>query len=369
MPRVPLAILRLLAALLGGLSYFAVPANAQLDVFGSGAGWFHCNADEYLDLCYVTPEGQVVLLVYDPQNQEFADSSALIPQSIQGVSSGTGVACGDLNNDGLSDLFFTFGPANNGQGGAEHLLLNRGTSFQLVSRPAGINPGDQGDVLSGSAALFDYDNDGLLDIYVANYGDPFLANDGWSEQLFHNTGVDLNGVPHFTDVAATLKVDKPYNGQSNWTLGLATFDYDNDGDTDLYLANDYNGLDQFGNCCRDGDNILYRNDGGTFVDVSYAAGAADPGWAMGVAVGDYDRDGWLDLYVSNFWEDALLRNNKNGTFTNVTALCGLPTERLFDEPCTVCNGWGTAFFDFDNDGDLDIHVVNGWITNDQGQTL
>src|SRR6185436_12520178 len=109
---------------------------------------------------------------------QFADSTGMIPASVQNVSSGTGVACGDLNNDGLSDIFLTFGPSNSsGQGGANHLLLNRGTYFQVVSRPAGITGGTQGEVLSASAALFDYNNDGLLDIYIANYGDPFLAND------------------------------------------------------------------------------------------------------------------------------------------------------------------------------------------------
>ena len=351
-----------------GLSCLSRTAAAQLDSFGSGAGWFDCNGDDHMDLCYVTPHGHVVLLVYDPIVHTFVDSTGMIPASVQNVASGTGVACGDLNNDGLSDIFLTFAPSNStGQGGSNHLLLNRGTYFQVVSRPAGIT----GEVFSASAALFDYDNDGLLDIYIANYGDPFLANEGYDKQLFHNDGVDVNGVPHFTDLATSLGVEKAHHGQSNWTLGLAVGDYDNDGDMDLFLANDYNGNDQFGNCCRPGGDILYRNNGnGTFTDVTYSAGAvADSGWAMGTAFGDYDQDGWLDLYIANFWEDALLRNNHDGTFTNVTALSGLPTEHLGDQPCTTCNSWGVGFVDFDNDGDLDIHVVNGYITNDQGQTI
>ena len=371
MPRFPFAPLYLAAGILVGLSWFALPAQAQLDAFGSGAGWFDCNGDDYMDLCYVTPHGHVVLLVYDPITHQFADSTGMIPASVQNVSSGTGVACGDLNNDGLSDIFLTFGPSNSsGQGGANHLLLNRGTYFQVVSRPAGITGGTQGEVLSASAALFDYNNDGLLDIYIANYGDPFLANDGYDKQLFRNDGVDLAGIPHFTDVATSLGVEKAHHGESNWTLGLAVGDYDNDGDMDLFLANDYNGNDQFGNCCRPGGDILYRNEGnGTFTDVTYAAGAADSGWAMGTAFGDYDQDGWVDLYVANFWEDALLHNNHDGTFTNVTAESGLPMQHVGDQPCTTCNSWGVSFIDFDNDGDLDIHVVNGYITNDQGQTI
>ena len=364
-PRVP--FLPLFGGILLGLLCFALPAAAQLDTFGSGAGWFDCNGDDYLDLCYVTPHGHIVLLVYDPITHQFADSSGMIPTSVQDVASGTGVACGDLNNDGLSDIFLTFAPSNStGKGGSNHLLLNRGTYFQVVSRPAGIT----GEVFSASAALFDYNNDGRLDIYVANYGDPFNANDGYDKQLFRNDYIDAGGVPHYTDVATSLGVEKAHNGQSNWTLGLAVGDYDNDGDMDLFLANDYNGNDQFGNCCRPGGDILFRNDGnGTFTDVTYAAGAADSGWAMGTAFGDYDQDGWLDLYVANFWQDALLHNNHDGTFTNVTALSGLPTQHLGDEPCTTCNSWGVGFLDYDNDGDLDIHVVNGYITNDQGQTI
>src|SRR5262245_39267268 len=97
-PRVPF-IPRIAGILLGLLS-FALPASAQIDSFGSGAGWFDCNGDQYLDLCYVTPHGHVVLLVYDPITHQFADSSGMIPASVQNVSTGTGVACGDLNNDG-----------------------------------------------------------------------------------------------------------------------------------------------------------------------------------------------------------------------------------------------------------------------------
>jgi enediyne biosynthesis protein E4 len=364
MPRIPLVPLGLVCGVFAALSLFARPAAAQLDAFGSGAGWFDCNGDDYLDICYVTPQGQIVLLVYNPATGAYADSSNMIPVSVQNAALGTGVACGDVNNDGLSDIFLTF---NTELGGSNVLLLNRGTSFQAVSRAAGISGAA---VLSGSAALFDYNGDGLLDIYVANYGDPFLANDGWNNQLFRNTGVDQNGVPHFTDVATSLGVERGHLGESNWTLGLAVGDYDNDGDMDLYLANDYNGTDAAGHGLRPGDNILYRNEGnGTFTDVSYISGAADTGWAMGTAFGDFDQDGWLDIFVSNFWADALLHNNHDGTFTNVTALCGMPTQPLFDQPCTVCNGWGTGFIDYDNDGDLDIHVANGYITNDRGQTI
>ena len=349
----------LAAFLIGILAGNTSPAMAQADAIGAGGGWFDCDNDGDLDVCYVTPQGRIVLLIYNSALKQFVDNTDdAIPLGVQYPRPGLGVACGDVNNDGWSDIFITFT-------GANLLLLNNGdVTFTAVR--AGLVGGVEGEVMSASAAMFDYDRDGFLDIYVANY-------EGHANQLFHNDGVDGTGLPHFTDLAVTLGMDLAKNGQSDWSLGLAVADYDNDGDSDLYVANDYNGLDPNGGFLSPGPNILYRNDinlDGTFTDVSKDAGVADAGWAMGTAFGDYDQDGYLDLFITNFWEDALLRNNGNGTFTNVTALVGMPTIRpdpADTSQCTVCNGWGTSFIDFDNDGDLDLQVTNGYITNGEGQ--
>jgi hypothetical protein len=330
---------------------------AQPEAMGAGAGWFDCNQDGYLDLCFMTPQGKITLLLYNPGIQEFVDHSATaFPVGLQSASPGVSVACADVNNDGWPDLFLTFN-------GANHLLLNHGdTVFEPISRKAGIGPTSEGDVLTASAAFLDYDADGLMDLYIANY-------DGSANQFFHNLGIDEAGIPHFTDVAPALGMDTAKNGQSDWGLGVAVSDYDNDGDPDIYLANDYDGVGD--GVLNPGGNILYRNEGdGTFTDVTDFAGVRDDGWAMGTAFGDFNNDGWMDLFVTNFWNDALYQNNKNGTFTNVTALVGMPSAKPAEQetqPCRVCNGWGTQFIDFDNDGDLDIHVTNGYITNGEGQ--
>lgn len=354
---------RLGAALVIFLTFVTVlslPAHAQ-EPMGSGVGWIDCNLDGALDLVYLTPAGKVHMLMYSPLAKTFQDvTSTHIPvQASNSSHTGMAVVCGDVNNDGFPDLFLT-------TAGPNRLLLNDGTGkFTLVTRAAGIeaNPAD-GEVLTASAAFLDYDNDGLLDIYVVNY-------EGHSNQLFHNLGIDGDGIPLYEDVAPAMGVDIAGGEASNWGLGVAVADYDNDGDCDLYVANDYNGVAEGGGALNPGRNVLYRNDGGTFVDVSVASGSDDPGWAMGVVFGDYNQDGHLDIFLANFWEDVLYHNNGDGTFTDKAVELGIqgPDHDPEEDGPTGYNGWGTTFFDYDNDGDMDIHVANGYITNDQGQVL
>ena len=130
--------------------------------------------------------------------------------------------------------------------------------------------------------------------------------------------------------------------------GVALFDYDNDNDIDMYLVNGTN-LDS-ADAAPDAMNRLYRNDGdGRFVDVTEASGVGDRGYGAGVCVGDYDNDGWLDLYVTNFSSNVLYRNNGDGTFTDRTAEAGV---QVLDWSA------GCAFADVDADGDLDLYVAN-----------
>jgi hypothetical protein len=286
--------------------------------------------------------------MFDPNQNLFVDHSEVaLPEPIRNLGlPGMAVVCGDVNNDGLEDIVLT----TNGQ---NFLLLNDSDcTFTSVGRSVGFT----GEYLSASAAFIDYNLDGLLDLFVGNYA-------GSPNRLYRNEGIGNGGVPQFVDVAPVLGMDYAEGNGSNWALGVAVADYDNDGDPDLYVANDYNGPgDGFLNV---GNNILYRNNGdGTFTDVSEASGADDPGWAMGVAFGDYNGDGWLDIFLANFWEDALLQSNGDGTFTNVTVETGLITNQPGE---WHYNGWGSAFVDYDNDGDLDIQVNNGYIFNDQGQ--
>ena len=130
--------------------------------------------------------------------------------------------------------------------------------------------------------------------------------------------------------------------------GVALFDYDNDNDIDIYLVNGTN-LDS-PDAAPDAMNRLYRNDGtGRFIDVTKASGVGDRGYGAGVCVGDYDNDGWLDLYVTNFSANVLYRNNGDGTFTDRTAEAGV---QVLDWSA------GCAFADVDADGDLDLYVAN-----------
>ncbi len=350
---------------------------------GSGSAWLDCNGDGLLDLIYVEPKGRIRFMFMDPETRRFVDhTESVVPPEVYGtLRPGMGFACADVNNDGFDDVFITANGPNT------LLLANGDGTFRLATRQAGIkgpkdiDSGMSREVLSASSAFFDYDNDGLLDLFIASYGE-VARNIGYANQLYHNTGIDQNGVPKFVDVAPSMGMDYAQDGQSNWSLGVAVADYDNDGDQDLYVANDYNGIDFENVILSPGPNILYRNEGdGTFTDVSRISGTDDPGWAMGVNFADYDQDGWLDIYVANFWEDALLRNKGDGTFENVTAAAGLPhehpTQELKEKPDAELtrdeirawpyNSWGTAFIDYDNDGDLDLHVSNGFIPNSEYQ--
>jgi len=133
------------------------------------------------------------------------------------------------------------------------------------------------------------------------------------------------------------------------TAGVALFDYDEDGDVDIYFLN---GAPMPGTKVdKPPKNALYRNDGGLrFTDVTDLAGVGDTGHGLGVAVGDYDNDGDGDLYINNFGPNVLYRNNGNGTFTDVTEKAGVGNGNQV--------GAGTNFLDIDKDGDLDLFVAN-----------
>src|SRR5438034_843116 len=235
-----------------------------------------------------------------------------------------GVVLFDYDNDGLIDVYLVNGSsleilAGKAQPVRSRLFRNLGDGrFEDVTGRAGV--GATGWGMGGCAA--DYDNDGWTDLYVTNLG---------RNVLYHN-----NGDGTFTDVTGKAGV-----GAGGWSTGAVWADYDNDGAPDLYVGNDAV------------PNYLYRNDGnGKFTEVGLAAGVAvdEDGReqaSMGVDFGDYDGDGRLDLYVTNFSDEpnALYRNEGRDFFREVTRRAG------HFEPTWNYLGWATAFFDFDNDGD------------------
>ena len=253
---------------------------------------------------------------------------------------GGGVAIGDVNNDGLLDIYFT---ANMGP---NRLYLNRGDfRFEDVTVQAGV--AGEG-AWSTGVAMVDVNGDGWLDIYVCNSGD--VKGDNKQNELFIN-----NGDGTFSEAAEAWGV-----ADQGYSTHAVFFDYDNDGDLDMYLLNNsYQSIGSF-NLRRNerpkrdplGGDKLFRNDGGRFTDVSEEAGIYGSviGFGLGVTVGDVNRDGWLDIYVSNdfFERDYLYINQGDGTFS----------EELESWMRSLsAASMGADMADINNDGFPDIFVT------------
>ena len=332
------------------------------EVMGSGGAFFDYDNDDDLDIYLVQagplPESKNESRVPNRLYRQNADGTLTDVTAESGLGDtgyGTGVAVGDIDNDGLVDVYVAnYGP--------DALYRNRGGGkFTNITALAGI--GENG--WSASAVFCDYDRDGYLDLYVSHYVkfDPTkvcVKGDGArdycspqslpyeSDVLYHNNG---NGA--FTDVsgpAGLLGVRAP-------GLGVLCSDFTGDGLPDFYVANDGEA------------NQLWVNEGnGKFLDQAFLRGAALSGMgrpqaSMGVALGDVEGDGDLDLFMTHLVNDynTLYLSDGKGGFDDVTAAAGLLTPSL---PWT---GFGTAFFDLEHDGDLDIVVVNGRV--DRGPVL
>ena len=276
---------------------------------------------------------------------------------INQVDWGMGATAVDYDADGRIDLYLcNYGP---------NTLYDNGLDgFVDVSEKVGVaHPG-----WGSSAAFGDYDNDGDLDFYLTNYVEfdaEFFVEDrekycswrgltdvfcgphglpGANDVLFRNEGQD-NGWS-FVDASSAFGL----NRYAYYSLGAVSGDYDDDGDLDIYIANDST------------PNVLYRNDGGYFVDIALAAGVAfeKDGRAqsgMGIAVGDPDKDGDFDLFVTNFSHDhnTHYENDGLGNFRDVSWPMGFGLSSL------SYLGWGAGFFDYDHDGDEDLFVSNGHV--------
>lgn len=268
-----------------------------------------------------------------------------------------GASAADIDNDGDQDIFVTtwgYASAPFQQKLPNILLLNNGNgTFTDISAQAGITDSSN----STTAAFGDINKDGFLDIYVGNYVDTmkFLYDslgttigydpDGTTNYLYLN-----NGNNTFTEISGLTGT-----GNYGCALAISFSDYDNDMDLDIIVAND------FGEWTGNGNALLenqYPAD--TFVNVAQLSGMYAEMYGMGIATGDYDNDGDLDYYITNIGKNILHRNNGDGTFSDVTDVANVANEWVIIDSLRT-TGWGANFFDYDSDGDLDLYVSNGWV--------
>jgi hypothetical protein len=272
-----------------------------------------------------------------------------------GVASGAygmGVAVGDTNNDGFPDLYVT-------NAGPNQLFRNNGDgTFSDVTAASGTGDPHWGT----SAAFFDYDRDGLLDLYVGNYltwdyeTNPFCGErrPGYRSYCHPNEFAGIVSRLYHNDGDETFTDVSQAAGialPEGKALGVVAFDFNRDGWLDLYVAND---------AVR---NFLYRNQGdGTFEEIGLLAEVAygfagNPESSMGTDAADVDGDAWPDLFVTNidYEPNELLHNNGDKTFTDRTAQANLGSLPI------RTSGFGTRFVDYDNDADLDLVVLNGHV--------
>ena len=327
-----------------------------------GVALFDYDNDGYLDIYFVNSltvellkENKKTRSVLYRNNHDGTFSDVTDKARVGDVGWGMGCAVGDFNNDGFDDLYVTsIGP--------DHLFKNNGNgTFTDVTQKAGVSDPR----FSTGAAFIDYDNDGKLDLFVTNYvgfdinnlptfgegptcqfkGVPVQCGPrglpGAGDSLFHN-----NGDGTFTDVSKKAGVA---DARGYYGLDVVGSDFDGDGWIDIFVANDST------------PNFLYHNNGnGTFSEIGFESGTAldkngNEQGCMGVTLGDYDHDGLLDLFITNFDDEynVLYRNAGRGSFVDVSYDAGVAMNSL---PYV---GWGTKFFDYDNDGWLDIFIANG----------
>ena len=337
-----------------------------IETKGSGIAFFDYDNDGWLDI-YLSngnrldahwPAGQEPTTHLYKNNRDGTFTDVTRQSGIGRTGWQTGICVGDYNNDGWDDLFCTFW-------GHNILFRNNGDgTFTDVTKQAGLHQ-EQGRWGTGCTFL-DYDRDGNLDLYVCHFikldpdkplsvkdmsfcqwkGIPTMCGPrglpGETNLLYHN-----NGDGTFTDVSEKSGILKP---GPRYSITAVSYDFDNDGWPDIYVA-----VDSMPSM------LLQNNHDGTFTDVAVLAGCAynEDGHeqaGMGIGVADYDCDGWLDIFKTNFADDTvdLYHNNGDGTFSDVSFTAGVGIHNQYV-------AWGCGFIDYDNDGWADIVQVNGHV--------
>ena len=324
---------------------------------GAGCAFFDFDQDGWMDI-YLVNSGNCDFFRPDPplrnvlykNNRDGTFTDVTEKAGVAAGGFGQGVAVGDYDGDGFPDLYVT-------QYGRSILYHNNGDgTFTDVTEKAGVAaPG-----WASSAVWFDYDNDGRLDLFVGRFVD-------FSKELNKPCGLEDDGRRHYCipqSYAPTASWLFHNNGDGTFTdrskesgiasrlgkvWGVVATDINNDGLMDLWVSNDT--LADF----------LFVNQGqGKFIETGTAAGVAysdggRPRSGMGLDSADFDQDGWMDLFVANIDREmfAIYKNNHDGTFDDLSIPTGI------GKATRLMSGWGLKFFDYDNDGDLDLLLANG----------
>ena len=349
-----------------GVDFIHVDDTGDVLDLGAGAIVFDFNGDGLDDVYIVNADGPNALFRNDGDGT-FTDV-AFVAGVDDANSWGNGGCAADYDNDGAQDLLVAnFGPSR--------LFRNNGNGTFADVTAAGLDDLHEEDRSTG-CAWGDYDRDGYLDLVVVNHlrgGQVGLWTEDFEASretkrfldlhdplsLYHNNGdgTFANVTPLLGDTSGPTKTG--YVGNI-WGAGFQPVwvDFDNDGNLDLYVVNDFGFQIQ--------PNVLWRNEGPdsegnwSFRDISRATAAGVSMDGMGVAVGDYDLDGYFDLFMTDFGNSVLLRSDGSGSaFTNTANEAGAKLSALSDKARVT---WGAAFFDFDNDGDEDLYVVSGHLT-------
>ena len=320
-----------------GVNYIMPPSQTQ-GLFGSGCGFADLDNDDDQDIIilggYASPGGDLgVVGIYENNGSGFFTNRSF-NNGIPIIAKASGFAAADYDADGKIDLFITQ------MGGQNYLMRNTG-GFQFQDRTSQANVLDSGPYMG--VAWGDYNSDGWVDLHVCSYNGA-IAGFFQDDKLYRNLG---NGT--FSEVTTQVGLTD-INGlafQSVW------FDYDRDGDLDLYVSHDRGHFTVFPG------NKLFRNDFGMFVDVSLSSGAGVELFSMGVACGDFDNNNWPDIYVTNLAGYAqgynrLLLNQGDGTFIESAAAADVDHW---------VSSWGCIFFDMDHDGNQDLYVNNQFVAD------
>jgi enediyne biosynthesis protein E4 len=298
--------------------------------------------------CKTSPDTLFVLQEKEDTGIDFSntisESDSFNIFTYEYIYNGGGVAVADFDNDGLQDIFFSGNMVPN------KLYLNKGgLKFADVTETANVNKPDK---WNSGVAVVDINNDGWQDIYVCSTmkKDSLLRKN----MLFLNKGLNENKIPIFEEVAEQYGI-----ADDGHSMMASFFDYDRDGDLDLYILTNKHWNEISSNYIfkiKDGsspsNDRLYMNNGnGTFTNVTKKAGILIDGYGLGLAISDFNNDGWSDIYVSNDFltNDILYINNKNGTFTNESPQL-LSHQSMFS--------MGNDAADFNNDGATDVITVD-----------